>query len=82
MKYLVIEIQKFDTGAVSTPTWAYDDVNAAWSKYYTVLAGAALSKLPTHSAVIMNESGYCIDHKCFNYVEPEPEPEPESESDV
>lgn len=29
MKYLVIEIPKFDTGAVSTPTWAYDDVNAA-----------------------------------------------------
>lgn len=79
MKYIVMEIQKFDTGAVSTPTWAYEDINAAWSKYHSVLSAAALSKLPVHSAVIMNESGYCIEHKSFAYEEPQPEPDLEPE---
>ena len=75
MKYLVMEIQKFDTGAVSTPTWAYDNENPAWSKYHSVLSAAAVSTLPVHSAVIMNESGFCIEHKCFEHAQPEPEPE-------
>ena len=77
MKYLVTEIQKFDTGAMSTPAYAYDDINAAQSKYHAILSGAAVSKLPVHSAVLMNETGYCIAHECFTYVEPEPEPEQE-----
>ena len=75
MKYIVIEIQKFDTGAVSTPAWAYDNENSAWSKYHTVLSAAAVSQLPVHSAVIMNESGYCIEHKCYEHPQSEPEPE-------
>jgi len=79
MKYLVIEIQKFDTGAMSTPAYAYDDIKAAQSKYHAILSGAAVSKLPVHAAVLMNETGYCIAHECFTYVEPEPEPEPEQE---
>ena len=29
MKYLVMEIQTFDTGATSTPTYAYDDRSVA-----------------------------------------------------
>lgn len=81
MKYLVVEIQKFDTGAMSTPAWAYDELNAAQSKYHSVLAGAALSKLPCHAAVLMNETGFCVAHECFTYVEPQPEPEPEPETE-
>lgn len=79
MKYLVIEIQKFDTGAMSTPAYAYDDINAAQSKYHAILSSAAVSKLPVHSAVLMNETGYCIAHEHFTHVEPEPEPETETE---
>ena len=41
MKYLVTEIQTFENGAVSTPSWVYDDRNAAESKYYTILSAAA-----------------------------------------
>lgn len=79
MKYLVIEIQKFDNGAVSTPTWAFDELNSAWAKYHAVLSGAALSQLPVHSAVIMNETGFCIEHKSYEHPQPEPDPEPEPE---
>lgn len=70
MKYIVIEIQKFDTGAVSTPAWAYDNINSAWSKYHSVLSTAALSQLPVHSAVIMNETGFCIENKTFEHEQP------------
>lgn len=51
MKYIVTEIQLFDTGAMSTPCYSYDDRNAAESKYHSILAAAAISKLPTHAAV-------------------------------
>lgn len=70
MKYIVIEIQKFDTGAVSTPAWAYDNENSAWSKYHAVLSAAAVSQLPVHSAVIMNETGFCIESKSFEHAQP------------
>lgn len=79
MKYIVIEIQKFDTGAVSTPAWAYDNINSAWSKYHAVLSAAALSQLPVHSAILVNESGFPIEHKAFEHTQPEPEPEPAQE---
>ena len=70
MKYLVVEIQKFDTGAMATPAWAYDELNAAQSKYHTVLSAAALSKLPCHAAVLMDEAGFCIAHEFFSRQEP------------
>lgn len=79
MKYLVVEIQKTENGAVGNLVYAYDSLNAAQSKYHSVLAAAAISKLPCHSAVLMNETGVCISHECFTHVEPEPEPgEPEA----
>lgn len=79
MKYLVIEIQKFDNGAMSTPSYAYDNINSAESKYHAILSGAAVSALPVHSAVLMNETGYLIHSQSYNH-EPESEPEPESET--
>lgn len=80
MKYLVIEIQKFDTGAVSTPTYAYDNINAAEAKYHAILSSAAVSALPVHSAVLMNETGYLIRSQSYEHV-PEPEPAPDAGED-
>ncbi len=85
MKYLVVEIQKYDTGAMSTPVYAYDDINAAEAKYHAILASAAVSELPVHSAVLLNETGYHIKHESFDHTpapEPEPEPEPTSEPEI
>lgn len=76
MKYLVIEIQKFDGGSMSTPSYAYDNQNSAEAKYHSILATAAVSALPVHSAVLLNETGFVIDHKSYNHeVEPTPEEE-------
>ena len=60
MKYLVIEIQKFANDQMSTPTYAYDSQNSAEAKYHTILAAAANSQLPVHSALLINEEGNLI----------------------
>lgn len=67
MKYLVMEIQKWDTGAVQTPTYAYDNINSAEAKYHSILATAAVSSLPVHSCVLLNESGFCIKSQSYNH---------------
>ena len=85
MKYLVIEIQKFDGGTMSTISFSYDDINEAEAKYHSILSTAAISSVPIHSAVLLNETGYHIKHESFNHMpppEPEPEPDPDPEDPV
>lgn len=74
MKYLVMEIQTFDTGATSTPTYAYDDRAAAERQFHLLTAGAVVSELPTHAVVMMTSEGQLIDRKVYHHVTPEPEP--------
>ena len=73
-KHLVTEIQTFDTGAVTTQTWAYDTQLSAEVKYHTILASAAGSALPEHAAVLMTSDGYVLEAKCYKH-EAEPETE-------
>lgn len=56
MKYIVIEIQKSAQGAISNIVTSYDTKLEAESHYHTVLAAAALSNLPSHGAVIIDEN--------------------------
>lgn len=79
MKYLVIEIQTFDTGAVSTPTYAYDNRMTAERQYHLLIAGAVVSSLPMHAVVMMTNDGRIIESKYYRH-EPEPEPTPEPET--
>ena len=65
-EYIVIEIQSYDSGDVGTLVSAYEDYWDAEQKYHTVLAAAAKSALPIHTAVIMNPSGVVIEKVCFN----------------
>ena len=82
MKYLVIEIQKNTDGTVGNFVWSYDNIDEAESKYHSVLSIAAVSALPVHSAVILNETGYSVRSQCYTHViPPEPEPEPEVEGE-
>ena len=76
-KYLVTEIQHWDTGAIQNPTWSYDDRNKAEAKFHTVLAAAAVSKLPVHSAMLFTDEGFMLDSKCYKH---EAEPEQETEA--
>ena len=78
-KYLVTEIQTFEGGAVQNPTYAFDDRNKAEAKYHAILAAAAVSALPVHSALLFTDEGFALESKCYKHPkEPEPEPEPET----
>ena len=74
MKIIVTEIQKFDNGAMATPSFAYDDMNSAEAKFHTILAAAAVSSLPVHAAIMFTEDGFPLRHECYKHeVAAEPE---------
>lgn len=67
MDYLVIEIQTFDTGGVTTQVWRYDDNLSAEAKYHSVLAAAAKSALPRHAATMLAGDGSYVQHRCYEH---------------
>ena len=78
MTYIVMEIQAGDT--VATIVTQHDTRQAAESKFHQILAAAAISAVPAHSAVMMSEEGFPLRNESYKHIpEPEPEPEPEDE---
>ena len=62
--FAVIEIQK--NGAAATPiTTLFTDKDQAYSKYHQVLAAAAVSDVPEHSAILVSEEGNYMLHEKF-----------------
>lgn len=57
MKYIVIEIQTSQDGAVGNIVNSYDSRNQAEQQFHTILAAAAVSQLAIHTAVLMTNSG-------------------------
>lgn len=73
--YIVIELQKAnkaDAGAASLVN-TYENYNEAESRYYTILAYAALSGLFLHGAYLFSEDGRMIMNRQY-ITEPPPEP--------
>lgn len=66
--YIVLEIQTYDDGTVGMINTAFEDQNLAKNKYYSVLAAAAISGLPKHTAVLLNEEGISLRHECCRAV--------------
>lgn len=64
-KYLVIELQTNADGSVGNLVYSYDNLPQAEAKYHTVLAAAALSDLPAHAAVLMDNEGYVRKQECY-----------------
>lgn len=67
MKYIVIELQKNTEGVVSNIVTSFENLAEAESKYYSVLASAAVSKIPVHSAIIVSEEGFPARHQCYKH---------------
>lgn len=65
--FLVIEIQKGENGSLSWLVTQHSDLRDALSKYHSVLAAAAKSGLPRHSATIVYEDGHVVEpyHESF-----------------
>lgn len=77
---IIMEIQIFPDGGISTPCYAYSDGNKAEQKYHSILSAAAVSTLLKHSACMLRDDGRLIKSECYEHpVEPEPESTPDPE---
>lgn len=65
--YIVVEIQTNADGTVGNLVFAYADKNEAYSKYHSILASAAISALPKHAAVILQNDGLPLEFRCFEH---------------
>ena len=65
--YIVVELQKNAEGVVSNIVTSHETLAAAESKYYSVLAAAAVSEIPVHSAIIVSEEGFPVRHECYKH---------------
>lgn len=77
-KYVVVEMQTYENGSIGNIVSAYDTINEAGNKYHTILASAAVSGLPCHAAVMMDNFGNMLEHYSYWHEEttvPEPNPE-------
>ena len=73
MKYIVVEIQLNDNGAVGMISTAFDTEPEALACYHQTLASAAISSLPCHSAVMFNEEGQFLRRDYFRHDEEAPD---------
>lgn len=65
--YIVIELQKNAEGHVANIVTEHPTQAEAESKYYSVLAAAAVSTIPVHSAIIVSEEGFPVKHQCYKH---------------
>lgn len=86
-QFYIIEIQQYVNGEFGHIVhFAFDENPTkarlkAEAKYHEVLASAAVSELPQHSATLLTADGRAVMNQCYKHevVQPEPEPEPEVE---
>lgn len=74
--YTTLENQVRQDGSYGMLFDHFTDINAAYAKLYSILAEAAVSDIPYHSAHIMRSDGILIEGRVFDRREPE---EPEEE---
>lgn len=65
--YIVIELQKNAEGVVSNLVTSYNSLAEAESKFYSILAAAAVNDVPVHSAIIVSEEGFPVKHQCYKH---------------
>lgn len=74
--YIVHEYQTDINGNTAClPPITKSTLNEAKSTYHMILASAAVSSVPYHTAMICYHNGNLIETECFEHL---PEPEPES----
>ena len=68
MKYIVIELQKITEDAdISTIVTTKNTKEEAESTYYSILASAAISTIPVHGAIIIDEMGNPIKNNSYTH---------------
>ena len=70
--FIVIELQKSANGTVSHLLTTHATQAEAESKFHTVLAAAAVSNLPSHSATLLTDNGYALRREFYEHAQEEP----------
>lgn len=65
--YIVIELQKTADGNMTHMETVHATKEEAESKYHNILAYAAVSEVPVHSATILNEKGEPVMYKHYTH---------------
>lgn len=87
-QYYIIELQKYLDGSfgdIKHVAWDEDPTKArlkAESKFYEVLAAAAVSELPVHAAIMFTSEGVPVMNQRYVHAIPQVEPEPEEDTPV
>jgi hypothetical protein len=72
-QFYVLEIQQLTPGSFAhlVHTESDEDPDMARrkgeSKYYTVLASAAVSTITSHAAILCSSEGFPLMHKCYEH---------------
>ena len=66
-KYVVTEVQVGQDGVAGTISNVYGTENEANAQYHQILAGAAVSGLAVHSAVMYTDEGFWLKGECFKH---------------
>lgn len=64
--YTTIENQVRNDGSFGLLYDHFTDMNAAYAKYFTVCAAAAVSEIPYHSAHILRSDGIMIESRVWD----------------
>lgn len=67
--YIVMEIQTNADGQVATIVNQYEDEFAADSKFHQILASAAISDVPIHTAFILTDYGYAVRAETYKHID-------------
>lgn len=70
MNYIVIEMQT-NAGTTAQLTTVHADYAHAEQQYHTILAAAAVSEIPLHSAAMLTERGNLVKYECYDRTAPE-----------
>lgn len=90
-QFYIVEIQQYANGEFGHLVhYAYDENPQkaqlkAESKYYEVLAAAAVSNTASHSAILFSTEGFPLMHQCYKHSivtdPPDQESDPELENE-
>lgn len=65
--FIVIELQTINDSQVANIVNAYTEQAVAEQKYHSILAAAAVSALPCHAAVMLDEKGRMIKSEYYTH---------------
>ena len=65
--YMVLEFQKQDDKTLAGLITTYETKSKAEEKYHTILSFAAVSEIPKHGAIIIDENGMIVKEDIYTH---------------